>query len=195
LSSPLNTAEGFAFVPFSPLMTPDFVLQNDLLDAFKANDERKNAWTKTGTINSQAYTYPFKYKTALGVPGAAKTEYNMVLRLAEQYLIRAEARAAEGKITGTNSAESDLNIIRNRAGLGSLTLVTATDAAQAIEQENRIEFFTEWGHRWLDLKRWGIANAVLTINKGASWQATDVLYPIPEEEILTNTSLTQNPGY
>jgi hypothetical protein len=195
LNSPLNTAEGFAFVPLSPTQVPGFILTDDLLNAFELNDARKTAWTKTSTVNGQNYTYPYKYKVALGVPGASKSEYNMVLRLAETYLIRAEARAQQDKIRGPGSAAADVDIIRSRAGLPATTANAKQDMLDAIEKERRLELFTEWGHRWLDLKRSGKANAVLSLLKGSNWQPTDILYPIPQSEILTNPSLTQNPGY
>jgi starch-binding outer membrane protein, SusD/RagB family len=55
--------------------------------------------------------------------------------------------------------------------------------------------FTEWGHRWLDLKRTGKATAVLSPLKGAMWQASDELYPIPDLERKANPKITQNPNY
>ena len=68
----------------------------------------------------------------------------MVLRLAEQYLDRAEAEA-NGAGGGPDSAISDLNIIRNRAGLEPLP-DTLSDIMAAIRQERRIELFAEWGN-------------------------------------------------
>jgi len=67
----------------------------------------------------------------------------------------------------------------------------------AIEEERLRELFTEWGHRWFDLKRTGRANDVLGLIKGINWQETDQLFPIPASEILNNPALAdhQNPGY
>jgi hypothetical protein len=65
----------------------------------------------------------------------------------------------------------------------------------AIEQERKVELFGEWGHRWFDLKRTNRATAVIGGQKPATWQPTDVLYPIPENQRLANTNLTQNLGY
>jgi hypothetical protein len=65
----------------------------------------------------------------------------------------------------------------------------------AVEQERRVELFVEWGHRWFDLKRTKRSDAVLGPLKGANWQSTDTLYPIPSDAIRTNQALTQNPGY
>jgi hypothetical protein len=65
----------------------------------------------------------------------------------------------------------------------------------AVEQERKVELFAEWGHRWFDLKRTGRSSAVLGAVKGANWQATDTLYPIPADAIKTNVNLEQNEGY
>jgi hypothetical protein len=115
--------------------------------------------------------------------------------LAEQFLIRAEARAKQNnKLIGSNSAESDINVIRNRAGLLNTSAATQEELLSEIERERRVELFVEWGHRWLDLKRSGRASAVLSLIKPL-WDDTDVLYPIPYSERLLNPKLTQNFGY
>ncbi|MBT1701293.1 RagB/SusD family nutrient uptake outer membrane protein [Fulvivirgaceae bacterium PWU4] len=170
-------------------------LTNELLNSFEANDSRYDNWTSSW-INSNATVityFPFKYKVAsLNQP---ITEYNTIFRLAEQFLIRAEARAQRGNLTGDNSAESDLNIVRNRAGLNKVAAVTQTEFLDAILQERRVELFSEWGHRWLDLKRMNKADITLGQLK-PDWQLTDVLYPIPKHEIDKNKNLLpQNEGY
>ena len=116
----------------------------------------------------------------------------MVLRLAELYLIRAEARTQQNNFS---DAESDLNAIRNRAGLPNTTANDRATLLTAIEQERRIELFAEWGHRWLDLKRTNRADTILNTFKAPNWQVTDVLFPIPASQIDINGLLTQNPGY
>jgi starch-binding outer membrane protein, SusD/RagB family len=68
----------------------------------------------------------------------------------------------------------------------------------AILHERQVELFTEWGHRWLDLKRTGNVNAVMSIvtpSKGGTWQATDQLFPIPQGDIDKNPNIIQNSGY
>ncbi len=65
---------------------------------------------------------------------------------------------------------------------------------EAILHERQVELFAEWGHRWFDLKRIGMATKELHADK-IGWEETDVLYPVPFSEILRNTSLNQNPGY
>lgn len=117
----------------------------------------------------------------------------MVMRLAEQYLIRAEARIQQGKL---DDGRNDLDAIRHRAGLPNLsTSLTQPALLLAVEQERKVELFAEWGHRWFDLKRTKRADAVLGPIKGANWQSTDTLYPIPSDAIRTNANLTQNEGY
>ena len=140
-------------------------------------------------MGGKTYSYPYKYKVRNGF---TVTEYNMVERLAEQYLIRAEARAQQNDISG---ATADLDTIRVRAGLPVLPIsLDKATCLLAVEQERRIELFMEWGHRWLDLRRTGRIDAVLGAEK-SNWTSTDSLYPIPFKEIQKNVFLTQNPGY
>ncbi|MEZ0611400.1 RagB/SusD family nutrient uptake outer membrane protein [Fibrella sp. WM1] len=112
-----------------------------------------------------------------------------IFRIAEAYLIRAEARAQQGK---TTDALTDLNAVRDRAGLTALTsTTTATKDALllAIENERRVEFALE-PHRWFDVVRTGRAGAVFGL--------TDVnryILPIPVQQLLSDKVLTQNPGY
>jgi hypothetical protein len=121
----------------------------------------------------------------------------MVMRLAELYLIRAEASlllSAGNK----GAAISDLNVLRQRAGLNDLPVtLSAAQVTDAIAQERRVELFAEWGHRWLDLKRTGKASAVLSqIAAKQPWAGDyQLLYPIPATEITNNKNITQNPVY
>ena len=87
-------------------------------------------------------------------------------------------------------------MVRLRAGLPLLSAsLTQAQLLAAVEQERKVELFGEWGNRWFDLKRTNRADAVIGGQKPATWQSTDVLYPIPGAQILANTNLTQNPGY
>ena len=117
----------------------------------------------------------------------------MVLRLAEQYLIRAEARAQQN--TNLTGAIDDLNIIRERAGIPDL--LTSLDQPQvlsAVAHERQTELFAEWAHRWLDLKRRDQADVVLSAIK-STWKPTAILYPIPVTELQSDPNLVQNAGY
>ena len=146
--------------------------------------------------NGVTYYYSFKYKSdSLGAP---VTEYEMVLRLGEQYLIRAEAEAELGQ---TVSATSDLNAIRIRAGLDSTTASSQQDLLTAILHERQVELFTEWGHRWLDLIRSGTVNSVMGSpgnvcqEKRGTWSPDWQLYPISLYELQHDPNLVQNAGY
>lgn len=196
-STGYNTVEGNTFVPStSATAKPAYNLTASLLGSFEAGDKRFTNWVASKTVSAQAFAYPYKYKVKTNFGSTfALTEQYTLLRYAELYLIRAEARAGQSKITGVNSAETDLNAIRGRAGLGNTTATTQAQMMLAIEQERRIELFAEWGHRWFDLKRTGRADAVIGALKGSVWQSTDQLYPIPASQIALNPTLSQNNGY
>lgn len=186
----IDTYDGNTFILRS---APRLVsVSQTLLNAFEANDKRKQNWIGKYTRGTDSWYYPFKYKTyRLAEATSAKTEYLVVLRLAEQYLIRAEARA---QLNNLSAAAEDLNTIRTRAGLSNVVPSDKNALLFAIEQERRVELFSEGAHRWLDLKRTGRADAVLSSLK-AQWQSTDVLFPLPKNDLDRNLSLTQNPGY
>ncbi|MEP7375990.1 MAG: RagB/SusD family nutrient uptake outer membrane protein [Chitinophagaceae bacterium] len=192
---PLNeyffSAEGSVFVPYNDMERPAFTLTNDLLSSFEVNDQRFVKWIGKNVIAGTDYYYPYKYKVKYP-SGGPITEYTMVLRLAEQYLIRSEARAQQDNFA---SGLTDLNAIRSRAGLPGSAAIDKVSLLTAIGQERRVELFTEWGHRWLDLKVTSRVEAVLSSLKSPNWQPADTLYPIPFAELQLNPSLRQNPGY
>jgi len=95
-------------------------------------------------------------------------------------------------------AQADLNAIRTRAGLPNTIASTQPALLTAIQHERQVELFTEWGHRWLDLKRTGNIDAVMTIicsQKGSSWSSYQQLYPLPLVDIQMDPNLVQNIGY
>src|SRR5690606_39089788 len=93
---------------------------------------------------------------------------------------------------------ADLNKIKERANtkLFSQTQpnITKSELLEDILKERNIELFSEWGHRWLDLKRTGKATKILGI-KNPLWHETDIFYPIPEAERMKNPNLDQSLGY
>jgi len=199
--SPFNiTPEGNILIPIDSTYPPFAYFPDYFLNSFEQNDERKNKWIKSinfddGSGTTVTYYFPFKYNQGPldQIPDGNITQYYMVLRLAEQYLIRAEA---EAKLNKLSEAIQDINFIRQRANLLDLPLtLTQEEIISQIEHERQVELFVEWGHRWLDLKRTNRANAVLAAIKGSNWNASDVLYPIPLNEIKTDPNLTQNDGY
>lgn len=178
----------FGYRASSATAVPNYYLYNSFLNQFETGDNRKTSWTDSLVNGGVTYRRVNKYKLGSATAG---DEYNVVLRLAEQYLIRAEANAQQSNI---GAAQADLNAIRNRAGLGNTTAATKDDLLAAIAQERRVELFGEMGHRWFDLVRTGQANAVLSQVK-STWVPRDTLMPVPAGEIQTNQKLTQNPGY
>jgi hypothetical protein len=171
------------FVPGAGIV-PAYIIRPELLAAFEPGDQRKTNWIGT----SAGYNYSAKYK-ARSV--STVNEYLTLLRLADIYLIRAEARAEEKNISGS---QSDLNAVRTRAGLGNTTASDQPTLLLAIEQERRVELFCEWANRFYDLKRTGRINTVLLAEK-PGWKSTAANYPIPSVELGKNTNLIQNPGY
>ncbi|HEX7755753.1 MAG TPA: RagB/SusD family nutrient uptake outer membrane protein, partial [Niabella sp.] len=167
-----------------------------LLDSFETGDQRRINWVHDTIFGGQPYSYPHKYKQGFIYSSSKPLEYTMVFRLAEQYLIRAEARAKQNNLSG---AKSDLNAIRHRAGLADYAGAnTQTAILDAILHERQVELFTEWGHRWFDLIRTGKIDEVMNVVaplKGGTWDDFDKLFPIPLTEIQNDPNLTQNPGY
>jgi len=192
-----NTSEGAQFVP-SPNGTslPQYSVSDYLLNAFEAGDKRASSWIGKKVVNGVTYTFPYKYKLRINFSSSyVVSEYTMVLRLAEQYLIRAEARAHLSDLPG---AIADVDSIRNRAGLPMISAINpgidGNSLLIAIQKERQIELFAEWGNRWFDLKRNKTATSIL-LNRKSVWTDADTLYPIPGVEIKLNSNLTQNPGY
>lgn len=192
-----NTEDARVFI--LPLTGPNtgtypVYLSPQLLNSFEPGDQRSQEWVDSVNVGGVTYYYPYKYKSA--TLNASVTEYTMVLRLGEQYLIRAEAEAENNDI---GDAITDLNAIRSRASLPAYAGATdRTSLLAAILHERQVELFTEWGHRWMDLKRTGNVDAVMTTAtaaKGTSWNPDWAWYPLPLYDITQDPKLSQNPGY
>jgi hypothetical protein len=137
----------------------------------------------------------------------------IVFRLSEIYLNYAEAEAELGQ---TANALTYLNLIRTRAGMPAVTSGGGADLIAKIQQERRIELCFE-GHRFFDLRRWGLAESgnqdalgiIITPTNASNttfsyqvdtvqvrqWEPSFYYYPIPRSEIEANPNLTQNPDY
>lgn len=167
-----------------------------LLSAFEPDDARFSNWVRSTTITASAtspavtYYFPNKYKSSTN--GAEK---EVVLRLADLYLVRAEARARQNNISG---AQADLDVVRTRAGLPGTTAASQPALLTAIAKERQTELFTECGNRFFDLKRTGTIDGVMNVvapQKGGSWSSYKQLWPIPPNDIVLNPHITPNPGY
>ncbi len=159
-----------------------FIGSEDLKDFLVARtgDLRINL-LDTGSENFQPDVRTLKYASDI----TQKDNSAYVIRIAEMYLIRAEAL---GRTTGL----ADLNMVRVNRGMAPLAPFDVPDNAtyaQAVADENRSEFNFE-GHRYFDLARTGQVNSVLGV------PASNSCYPIPQHEIdATHGVVVQNPGY
>jgi hypothetical protein len=133
------------------------------------------------TFDEKNLPYGIKYKDY-----TSGTDRVYVFRLAEMYMIRAEAQA----YTNGNIEEilADINTLRLRSGLVATTANTYDELKLAIEGERRHEFAFE-SQRWSDLVRTKRATTVVGIDEKYT------LFPIPLSEMQTNNLMTQNPGY
>lgn len=185
-----NTQQAQVFILNGPPNTASrrVTMSDAFANSFEVDDRRATDWIGQYTQETTTWYFPYKYKK---LSDPVQSEYSIVLRLAEQYLIRAEARTNQEKYT---AAQEDLNVIRERASLLPTSASDKSTLLAAIEQERKAELFAEWGHRWFDLIRTNRLPAVLGPIK-LGWQATDALLPIPDSERLLNPNLSQNTGY
>jgi hypothetical protein len=181
--------------------TSSYRLTDDLVNSFEVGDRRKARWTIARQVISSdkkdttRLRHSYKYKKIAAATAGTAEDFSQ-LRLAEQFLIRAEARAQQNKLTGPDGAIADLDTIRRRAGLAKLPqTLTKAEVLLQVEKERRSELFFEEAHRWWDLVRTGRADAVLSVFPGKKWESYRVLLPIPDAELEINKNLVQNPGY
>lgn len=112
-----------------------------------------------------------------------------ITRLAEMYLVRAEANNRLSTSVGA-TPQADVNTIRNRAGLASLLSVTLDD----ILKERKIELSFE-GFTLHDIKRLGVTTGYFTGGGGLPFNSPKLIFPIPKRDRIVNPNLTQNEGY
>ncbi len=185
----------------------------DLVAAFnqEGDEIRKNAtilfeavpWIDEywGNQVNSVVSFAYKWRNA---GGWASADNDYVLRLADIILMKAEALNELGRL---EEAVAQVNIIRTRVELPDLTAAqTASQETMrgAILKERRLELAQE-ANRWSDLVRAGLAietmNQVIDVdlrnNQPVNYNISDsdLLLPIPQNEINRNPNLTQNPGY
>jgi hypothetical protein len=187
----------------APLGWGFFAPSTDFLNSFEPNDTRKFYTVDVANQNIN--------KMLGSVNGANKgnddaSTNKVYMRYADALLWKAEALNETGNYSG---AIAIINQIRTRAR----TTVTATGGTAPVGtlidrpastdkatvkgwliSERRAELGFE-NQRMMDLKRWGIAKAVMTAH-GKNFQDKHILYPIPQSEIDASAgTLTQNSGY
>jgi len=179
----------------------------DLENAFEPGDVRKNAtimhrldtlWDGAVIQNSVAnprYNYKAYVSKKLESFNGNDWESNKnvrILRMGEIYLINAEAA---NELGNPAKAQSSLNAVRQRAGLGDTPASSQTDLREAIWKERRVELAMEHD-RFFDLVRQGRAGEVLRAHGKEFVDGKNEVFPIPQTEInASNFLLTQNPGY
>ena len=171
----------------------DYLPSNDVVSLYNTGDARLQAFLVDAQLVGVYAPFRInKYPDVLG------TDNTKVIRLAEMYLNRAEARAQIG--TNISGAQDDLDMVRQR-GLPTAADVTATGTAliDEILLERRIELAFE-GHRLWDLMRYKedivrtqCTSSICFIPYGDD---TNIL-PIPQDETDVNPNIAaqQNPGY
>jgi hypothetical protein len=134
-----------------------------------------------------------KYQDPISLSGS--TNNIPILRLADVYLIAAEA---EARLNGpTAIAYGFIKVIRDRAGLPDLTAgLSQQQFVDAVIQERSWEFFAE-GDRWYDLTRTDkfltvIPTAVNDVFPVRTPQPRHKYFPIPQDELNANPQLQQN---
>lgn len=183
---------------------------------WQPTDELYDAFDRTNDIRFASYIIDEPLYQAVGRPSRIVNKYaggaygstteNLanakVFRTGEMYLIRAEARAEQGRFSGANSAESDINALRTAriTGYTPVTFASQTAAIDAIMMERFKELAFE-GHRFFDLKRRNLPVTRLAADAPTASSATlpagnfRFLLPIPNPEVLANPLMQQNPGY
>ncbi|HNS17003.1 MAG TPA: RagB/SusD family nutrient uptake outer membrane protein [Bacteroidales bacterium] len=167
------------FYPRSLLGRYEVSPQTEFLNSWEADDTLR--FNATIAYDPDHLPYGYKYRDV-----TAGTDRVYVLRLAEMYLIRAEALAfSNGNI---QTIQNDINVIRARAGLPPTVAEDHNALKLAIQYERRHELAFEC-LRWSDLVRTKTATVILGIDEKFT------LFPIPLSEMQTNTDMNQNPGY
>lgn len=177
------TANVFASAQFIATAT------DELIESFEEGDVRADTWIETTRTGSDEVVY--RSAKWLGHKGDF-LENLPLIRAAEMFLIRAEARYRTGDETGSRA---DLNALRTNRGLEAVDAgLSGASLFDQILLERRQEFALE-GHRWFDLKRNG-----LPITKAGRFEVLPyadyrLLPPLPTDQLLLNDQLEQNPGY
>lgn len=178
---------------------------NKLWDSYTATDVRFSSYLVNEPILAAA-NRPSKIVAKYAGTGYGTANENVnnakVMRTAEMLLIRAEARAEQNKITGANSAESDINMLRtNRiTGYTNVTFASKDATIAEILQERFKELCFE-GHRFWDLKRRNLPVSRLASDAPSPNSTTlpagnfRFVLPIQLADIQANPLLAQNEGY
>ncbi len=195
------------------LPNSDYIPAQWIIDAFGANDFRsgivfRHNDTKFGWDWDLVWKYPGNPLFYDNPEVTTNSNMYKMFRLAEMYLIRAEANA---ELDNDVLAQQDYNTLRSNRITGYTDESLTGDALKtAIWDERQRELCFE-GHRLWDLKRKGLGFTRVPVvhptegtitNPGPSQSGLSVtsgndrwLWPIPDEELKANANITPNPGY
>ena len=169
----------------------DVLVTEDLFNIYAATDIRRSVMNRGDRLDGEKDALFPEGKYPNGETGQ---DYYKIIRLADIYLIRAEARAELGNDTG---ARADLDAIAGRVDEGYvLSSASGQDLIDAIILERRKEFAFE-GDRIYDLTRRQLSWTkyrtfeAFTVN----WDNDQVYNPIPQIELDVNPNMIQNSGY
>ena len=179
----------------------------EFVDAYEAGDKRKDQTVLyEGCPDFDGKVYESSFSTTgynlrkFLVPKSLSPDYDTnpadfpVLRYADVLLMQAEAQNELGQ---TSQAETPLNLVRNRAGLGNVSGLNKEAMRSEIIHERRMELAFE-GDWWFTLIRLSQGQYALDfLHSIGKLNAANkhLLLPIPQKEKDTNPNLIQNPGY
>ena len=187
-TSAMNTELG-ATVTSGPRNFPT----KSLISSYEAGDTRFEA--SIAGIGSEAVGFAadgagwcIKYGTTNPSTDNDGPNNWVVLRYADVLLMLAEALGESTESYGY------INQVRARAGLGAISSSTTGTFAEKLLQERKVELAFE-GHRWPDLKRFGVAASVMSSDPRAIDIRGRLNLAIPQREMDINPDFVQNPGY
>lgn len=193
---------------------PDYVPAQWVLNLYDSSDLRANAYfatAQTGHAHGLVWPLLAKYRgNESFISNYYLYEVSMPkpFRLAEQYLIRAEAYCRQGLYSNASNDLTTLRSARYQSGKGAMT-VNATNWLDNIAKERVRELYME-GHRLQDIKRWGKeynegkgferTPQTNSLEEGSSLKksADDYMFvwPIPRHEVeAPGSQVEQNEGY
>ena len=176
------------FYYFTDAAPNSYALTDDLVNTFTDDDLRKQFWMSQVSFNDEFWHRPDKYRN---LAGNNTNEYSVVFRLAEVYFIMAESLIKQSRY---DEALPYLNATMERAGLPAFTSLSEDAILTELLAEKRREFFTEFGHRFFDLKRLGQLEELRATKP--NWADYKSVWPLPQSEMLLNTNLhPQNSNY
>ncbi len=176
--------------------------QNSIITEYETLTRRFNinpwstGYVPTNLENGNTLGTLWQIWTAKYIDSEATTEYTSrqnwhVIRLADVYLMRAEANAEI--LSDPAAANADINILRSRVGMSEIdySSMPIESFREEIMRERAVELYME-GHRFFDLTRFGVYDEYCRFiygNVDGARQAEDYLWPIPIIEVSTNSEI------